>query len=350
MTPLALDVWVRPRAGLGRSFESLARGPAAIAYLGLSVTAQREGFRPRLHAALVQDTGHAHAAINAGVGGVGSVSLAFLMDRLVIAHAPVLCFVECTTGDVDGRTAPDDVPRAIEAILRKLDAIECQACLLHLYQREQTWRIEHPILAEYERVAEHYDVPSLHVGRRIEDDVLTGRADVDVLFRDGVHTTHAGAQVSAELIVEGLAAIRRCGKAAEPPVPASARGRCADGAYDRAVMIEAQPEQCTVAAQSGCFRLLFRYVDIDTANAIRFHDPVAALKGLCVIAGPSAGVIRVSTPLGEHDYQIWDQWCTYDRLTTVVFESALPAGTPVTIRPLTPSTRLRVIGFLCLPC
>jgi hypothetical protein len=343
---LGIDAWVRPRDGLTSVFDRLSQGSAAIAYLGLSVTAQRDGFRPRLHVAIEHMTGRAHRAINAGVGGVGSVSMAFLMDQLVIAHRPALCFIECTTGDIDGRTPVDDAPRAIEGVLRKLAAIDCAACILHLYQREQSRQTSHPILAGYERVADHYGVPSIDAGHRIEDDIAEGRADADALFRDVVHTTPDGADVVAHLIVDALAFIRTQAGPAEGRL--GERTRCTDGAFDRGLVVDARPEDCNSTPATGRFRLTCPFVDVDASNAIHFRREDMALAGFAFIAGPTTGVVRVSTASGDADYQTWDRWCVYDRLSTVVFPAAIPAGMPVTIRPIAPS-RLRLVSFFCIP-
>jgi hypothetical protein len=342
---LAIDAWVRPRDGLA-VLDRLSRGPAAIAYLGLSVTAQRDGFRPRLHAAIEHMTGHAHRAINAGVGGVGSVSMAFLMDQLVIAHRPSLCFIECTTGDIDGRTPVEDAPRAIEGILRKLAAVDCAACILHLYQRQQSRRVPHPILAGYERVADHYGVPSIDVGHRIEEDIAEGCADADVLFRDVVHTTPDGADVVARLVIDALTFIRTQARRADGRL--LEQGRCTDGVFDRGRGVDVRPEDCDSTPATGRFRLTCPFIDVDASNAIRFDRDDLALAGFSFLAGPTTGVVRVSTASGDTDYQTWDRWCVYDRLSTVVFAAAIPEGTPVTIRPIAPS-HLRLVSFFCIP-
>ena len=86
--------------GLRNVAERLAAGPASIAYLGNSVTVQKDGYRPHLHAGLIRRFGRAHRQINAGFGAVGSLGSVCTMDDLVIRHRPALCFVECMTGDM----------------------------------------------------------------------------------------------------------------------------------------------------------------------------------------------------------------------------------------------------------
>src|SRR6266516_2318846 len=95
---------IEPRRGLGNAATMLSRRIGRIAYLGNSVTAQREGFRPLLHERLTAHFGQPHRLINAGLGGVGSLASLFTMEDLVLRFAPDLCFIECTTGDMGVRT------------------------------------------------------------------------------------------------------------------------------------------------------------------------------------------------------------------------------------------------------
>jgi hypothetical protein len=66
--------------GLRDTAAQLAAGPVVIAYLGNSVTAQKDGYRPYLHKGLVKRFGHEHKAVNAGFGGVGSIGSVCTMD------------------------------------------------------------------------------------------------------------------------------------------------------------------------------------------------------------------------------------------------------------------------------
>jgi hypothetical protein len=203
-TTLSSADWLHPRRGLADLRAALTSPDAAIAYLGMSVTAQRDGFRPQLHQRLEAAFGARHVAVNAGIGAVQSVACAFLMDDLVLPRAPQLCFVECTTGDFDGKSRHADIGPSVEWIVRKLHDHGCEVCILHLFRtdREMSW--SDPVIAEYERVADHYGVSSISVGRRIACDLASGCATLDAWYRDVVHTTTAGAQRIADIVIEGL--------------------------------------------------------------------------------------------------------------------------------------------------
>ena len=117
--------------GLLGAAERLAQRPATIAYLGNSITRQRDGYRPHLHGLLIERFGQPHRAINAGFGGVGSVASACTMDDMVVRHGPLLCFIETLTGDMGVGMHPDTGP-ALEGMVRKLAAIGASGCFLQV--------------------------------------------------------------------------------------------------------------------------------------------------------------------------------------------------------------------------
>src|SRR6476660_3508046 len=117
--------WVWPRAGLSSLADKLTTQPCKIAYLGASVTAQQAGYRPLLHQWFIEQSGQAHEAIHAAIGGIGSAAGVFLMDDLVVRRKPHLCLIEFTTGDVSSGTPLPLVGPAIEGMVRKLHQIDC---------------------------------------------------------------------------------------------------------------------------------------------------------------------------------------------------------------------------------
>jgi hypothetical protein len=344
MTPLPAREWLRARRGLGAAGAALASGVRTIAYLGVSVTAQREGYRPLLHDWFVRRFGLPHRQANAAVGGVGSISSVFLMDELALAQHPALCLVECTTGDMDGKTASHDLAPAVEGIVRKLADHGCEACLVHLFRRDRPIVWTDPVIREYERVADHYGTPSINVGRVVGEDLASGTAEAHAWFRDAVHTTPAGSSRTSRIIVSALDELLSM-----PPASIeAARTRaylCPDHYHHCHVAHVSALVNDPAALSSQPFRLTCRYVDVDATRTLSFRSAVSQVKGLFVIIGPSSGRIRVTTPQGSMEYQLKDEWCTYDRLSTVVFDEPLSVGTPVTISP-SDGSRLKVVGLL----
>ena len=98
-----------------------------IAYLGSSVTVQRrEGYQPRLHAALCSALGRAHRPVRAAVGGTGSITGLYMLDDLVLYHAPELCVIEFVPTDTVGATPPAVLEAVLEALVIRLRTHECE--------------------------------------------------------------------------------------------------------------------------------------------------------------------------------------------------------------------------------
>jgi hypothetical protein len=323
-------------SGLRAVAERLSHGPASIAYLGNSVTAQKDGYRPHLHAALCLKFGHDHRAINAGFGGVGAIGSVCTMDDWVIRHRPELCFIECMTGDF-GVGLHADTGAALEGMLRKLARIGSAACFLNLSRRDADFSTENPIVQTYRAVVEHHGITAIDLGVR-----LAGAGPR--FFRDEVHNTPEGARHAAELIFELLEPIlARDSAPPRPAAPLHARD------FSGATVIAARPEMVSGAgSETGRFRLQYPYLALAPGSAIRFASPDQALLGLLLVLGPHSGAALI----GGTRHELRDQWCHFERLHAYVLGTEFPPGTSVEIAPLPDDsgpTRLKLAGFLTRP-
>ena len=336
----------------------LWRRPCRIGYLGASVTAQREGYVTAFHSRLRHETGQDHTAIVAAVGGVGSISGVFLMDDLLEGRTPDLCFVEFTTTDLAGYTPLSRVGAAVEGIARKLIRRGVQPVFLHL-PRIDMGEKRQPVREAYNRVASHYGIPVVDIDalwrKDAKGDGLATR------LRDAVHLTDEGARDCAEHLLEGLRII-----AAGPGVEAAAADRPAlhHDAFDSTALIPAQPSmlEAPKRATSRVFRLNYPVLDVETMNPLRFQDE-RGITGALVVVGPRTGIVEARTRLGLSRHLLFDQYCHYERLNTVIFapdqneprevEITLtldPVDTSVCGRPLVPTApserRLSIIALM----
>jgi hypothetical protein len=353
-----VDAHVRPRAGLGDLSARLSGEDCTVAYLGASVTAQRDGYRPRLHELLRQTTGRAHRAVAAGAGAMGSITGVFLMDDLVLPHRPDLCFVEYTTSDVAGTTPLEHLGAALEGIVGKLRDAGCEAVFLHLYRSDLDLVDASPVVELYERVAEHLGVPSIDVGAGVRDLLRAGEIDESAVLRDVVHTTAAGSELTARLVSRGLERALAVERAHPVPPPLFA------GSFrqTRIVAVSAGLVRDGARCRERRFRLVYPYLEIDAGNELRLILE-ADLVGLLVIVGPDSGYIELEGPDGCAEYLLWDEQCSYDRLGSVVFSPLVRAGAQVAIgvsertvdhsgarRPVDPAAsavkRLKLIGLM----
>lgn len=306
----------REERGLGAVGNALRRRPCRIAYLGASVTAQRQGYVGAFHSRLQQETGQDHSAIVAAIGGVGSISGAFLMDGLLKGRSPDLCFVEFTTTDLVGYTPLPLVGPAIEGITRKLMRMDAQPVFLHLPRIGIDPTIGAPVLAAYARVAEHYGIPVLDIAARWNKETTltqTGR------IRDNVHLTEAGARDCAEHIWEALRDI-----ASGPGVDTNAAHQqpVHERAYDATELAMARPFmlEAPERATERVFRFNYPVLDVAPRNGVRFSN-ARGITGALVVVGPRAGTIEVRTPGGLARHSLFDEYCHYERLNTVIFTS-----------------------------
>ena len=323
MSPVLAKPYLRARNGLGDLHERLRAKDSTIAYMGASVTAQKDGYRPRLHELLRQATGRDHRAVAAGLGAMGAITGVFLMDELVLAHRPELTFVEYATSDVAGTTPPDQLGAVLEGIVCKLRAGGCEPCFLYLH-RDDIELGTSAVVETYERVAEHHGVPSIDVSEWMRAAIEQGEVDGGAVLRDVVHTTDIGSALTAEAIWQALEGI--------PPGPPPARAPLRDDAFTR-TRIEPPTPALAVGGPSteGRFRLVYPYLEIDRAGELRFTAS-GELVGLLLILGPHSGYIHVEA-LGEiAEHLLWDIECSYERLGSLILDHVVPTGTEVAIR------------------
>lgn len=302
----------------------LAQGPTRIAYLGNSITAQRAGYREKLHAMLQDHSRHRHRAINAGFGGVGAMASLCTMDRMVARHRPHICFIECLTGDIGvGWHALGGA--AVEAIVTKLRAIGATPVLLLLPREGMAAREALELADLYRRVAVHHGVLQIDLHHRWDD--------LGPLLRDGVHTTPEGADIFARAICDGL----------DRPLPAAgAAPRLFSPDLSSAAEVSPAPHMRGRQAD-GLFRLQLPYWTLAAQEKLDLVLPGQSLLGLLLIQGPHAGTIAINGR--AHDLR--DRWSHYERLHAHVLAEPLGPGDPITIEALEGELRLSAFLTYC---
>ena len=348
----AIPDWLLPRKQWQPLVNLLRARPCTVAVLGNSVSAQRDGYLPMFQQWLEDWTGHRHTHVSAGFGGVGSFGAAFLMDRHVVAKRPDICFVECTTGDMASSVVQDEVRPVVEGILRKLGAIDCKVCFLHLYRGgQQETEIGPSVVERYENLADHYGAASLHLDRVLVGEFTAGRLDRDRLFRDGLHTRAEGAFSLVRLLGEALSsgAEREAGehrvKEAEVGLPPALRGDHYGSASIEPVDASMMLDGGHVIA--GTFRFLYPFLDVPEGRTLRLPPRAADLCGLLLVVGPHGGGIEVSDGEASFRYDTRDEWTHFERLHTLPLRAPLAMRCSIDITPVSGS--LKIAGLLTRP-
>ncbi len=226
-----------PRKTLPNVLSKLeAGGDVRIAYLGGSITAQ-PGWRPKTLAWFRDQFPKANVSeINAAIGGTGSDLGVFRLQHDVLRHNPDLLFVEFAVND--GGAAPEQIYRCMEGIVRQTWRHDPNTDICFVYTLTggmlKTLQEGHfPRAASaMERIADHYGIPSIHMGLQVArleaqgrlifkgakpktDEERAALGDKILFSPDAVHPyPDTGHQLYLESVVRSMALIRKCGEPA----------------------------------------------------------------------------------------------------------------------------------------
>ncbi len=160
-----------PRAGLPNVLAKLEHGgEVRVAYLGGSITDQA-GWRVKSRAWLQQLYPKAKVEeIHAAIGGTNASLGVLRIDHDVFAQRPDLLFVEFAVND--SGTDPQEIAMAMEGIVRKTWKAfpECDICFVYTFTDEAAMINDlragkfNRSAAVMEVVADHYGIPSIHLG------------------------------------------------------------------------------------------------------------------------------------------------------------------------------------------
>lgn len=232
-----------PRRGIANLFERIRTGKEIrVAYLGGSITAQ-PGWRVKSLDYFKKTYPQCKfTETNAAIGGTGSDLGVLRLEHDVFSPAPPdLLFVEFAVNDSTAK--PVEIVRAMEGIVRKTWKTfpKCDICFVYTFTDKQLEELKTGILnrsaATMEMVADHYGIPSIHLGLgavrlekegkllmkapevkvdRVSGDELNQVSSIPVgsdgkiaFSNDGVHPyLNTGHQLYAEAIMRSMPKIR----------------------------------------------------------------------------------------------------------------------------------------------
>jgi hypothetical protein len=201
------------RGGIGNVAAKLKAGkPVTVAFLGgpITVAGTGRGFAAQVVMWLQTQFPAADIrVVHAGSVDGGSVFGAARFDRDVAPHKPDLLFVEFVADDA-GR---DDRTWQAERIVLKAWTSNPKTDIVMLYALEQSERESYaagilpPSAAAYERVAEHYGVPSIAMGADLLARVEAKKSRWYDFFYDGSRPTPMGHTAYVNAITTALRAM-----------------------------------------------------------------------------------------------------------------------------------------------
>ena len=322
------DPWFNIRSGLSDISKKLTTATRKIAYLGNSLTAQKNGYRFFLHNRLIDHFKQNHQSVNAGMGGVGSMACSFLLNDFVIRHHPDLCFIECSVADAGSATPLAMIGPAVEGMIRQLKKEGIAICILYLYRTETTNVSMQEVIAIYEKIAEHYQIPSINIHSFLSDKIeRKDISETDIVY-DGIHTTEFGAGLTAEQILQAFKTILH----RESSLIAKE-----DPMYETALqfvnIMPADPSMLELEKPYFLkrFKLLISYLEFDTLNTLKCSCTDGNIIGFFVVADRDSGVIEVGVGNSKIAVQLFDEWCDKERIQAVLLKEPIPANKEIIV-------------------
>ncbi len=319
---------LQERGGLPKFFAKLQRGePVTVGYYGGSITAG-PGWRNATFDWLTKNYPAAKIELlNASVGGSGSLVGVFRADGDLVAKKPDVVFIEFSLNDgSDVRDRPEEVTGALEGIIRKLRKADpdTDICFAYTVTAEGLEKAKQGISSNsvslHERVAQHYNLPSINMGMEAAKLFAEGTlvhqapktengltADGKIIFsNDGSHPSELGHKMNGEAAVRGLEKLAKLptdGAAPrELPKPLSALP------WEKAKTVPADGraefsgtwEKLTAPNGPSCrrfgkrfyewFPFLYRTAEPGAKMTVRFEGTHIGFKGM---EGPDSGIVLV---------------------------------------------------------
>jgi len=165
--------------------------------------------------------------VNAAIGGTGSDLGAFRCRRDLLRARPDLIFVEFAVND--GTIPAERSLRAMEGIVRQIRAADERAGIVFIYTITEDMVAAYargetpPTVAQHQRVAAHYGIPAVNVGRALWSAIAAGEGAWEALLADGTHPTDAGYALYAAEVRRFLEGRARPCPSRNTPIPADGR-------------------------------------------------------------------------------------------------------------------------------
>jgi len=339
---------VRPRGGMPNVLAKLRAGKeVAVAYLGGSITAQA-GWRVQTLKWFQQTYPQATVReIHAAIGGTPSGLGVFRLQQDVLRHKPDLVFVEFAVND--GGTAPENIWRAMEGIVRQIRRQDPTIDICYVYtihtramHRDYARGLCPRSTSAMELLADHYGIPSIDVGLRVvqlheagklvykaQTDPKTGKRlpapDGKILFaNDDCHPRPEGHKVYTDVIAKAIGAMASLGK----PGPHTLRQPFISDNWEAAKIVPLKPAMLTggwkkLPTHAGLGRRFARNMPelwqaTRPGEKIRFRFRGSRV-GLYDILGPDGGqaIVTVDGVRRQRPVKRFDHYCRYHRIATL---------------------------------
>jgi len=326
-----MNSYFHSRGGLRSLNSDLAARPCKIAFLGNSVTAQKEGYAhlaaDQLNTLFKPD----HEFIFAGLGGIGSLASCFLMDDFVLRHNPDLCFVECTVADIGYATPKHYLEQAIKGIIHKLIASDTQFCFLHLFNTHTPSERIAEVIEIYEEIIDHYDISSINIASKINSLIDSNQLSAEDILYDGVHTTEQGAEVYSKTICSAFTSILEDDSLKSGSFNLKINDLDDSFTHTQIVLPDSLVNETSNHVKKARFRGLIKYIQMDQEYILHTRLDTGLIVGFLIVADESSGVLNVTWKGTSTYIQTYDKWCHKERIQAVILDNPVQKSQKLSI-------------------
>ncbi|MHB1178472.1 MAG: SGNH/GDSL hydrolase family protein [Daejeonella sp.] len=333
------------RGGLPNVFHKIAtQRQIRIGYIGGSITEMAQGWRD-LTFSWFRSTFPLTAfyQIDATIGGTGSGLGVFRMEHDMLSGQPDLIFVEFA---VNGTGVPPHgsrelMVRTMEGIVRKTWAQypNTDICFVYTTALDMCTNLTKGIPQQssefMEEVAEHYGIPSIHVGIEVAKLMTQGKlvfkadpsenANTIVFSRDGVHPLQeSGQPIYGSTVIKYLKKMSKhtAVKSHQMPAPLLANN------WQNAEMVDISeaelvgewtklPENNEIVQKFQRFMPSIYHAKPGALMRFKFKGSVLGIYD-CI--GPGTGTIEVTVDGKKQEIPRFDQWCSNYRKNNFFME------------------------------
>lgn len=358
-----------PRDGLPNfAAKLMAKQPVKVAYFGGGIHGA-DGWRKQMLDAMRArgaDVTEIDASINDCVRGSGFSAYRFAHD--VLAKNPDLVVVDFASDDQT--TGADEIWTAIEGVVRQARKANPKLDILFLYAFRAGYETDFAeglspmTISAYERLANHYGIPSINMAYRVAQLARDGKLlikatpeeaaaakDKLVFSGNGTVPTAGGNQVYAEVITEALGKLTTAAGSLEHKLPK---------AYKPNSLERAHLEKITDAMLSGNWQRRpandpatgnftdhfdeLLYTETPGAKlTFRFKGTEASVFD---VMGPNTGLVKVTVDGKEAGTRAQvDPWSFYYRYSGLSLASGLPDAEHTITLELLPNSPDRTVSI-----
>ena len=297
---------------LRKLFPDARRG---IFYIGASVTAQKEGFRPKLHSLICEETQQALPMYVDALGGVGSLfGLANweFVDEALKKNSQMILF-EYSTGDLNiGITPLNILSQVLDEYFSRLSQYQVPVFVVHNFRSDFPGQKGKLIRDVYDAAAIRYGFYVINVFELVERAIASDREWLNTHYRDHVHMTEKGADVIANWILAGIKAAlgtQHATNFSPPPRRSEAPFSTLQLIGARGILNSEPDGELTYAASGQGFS----YIEIRADRPLEFMLK-GRVYGLMLIIGPESCYLNIEVDdVPVCKVLSFDRNCHYDR-------------------------------------